>query len=871
MIRNLFHISSGNSSDRCRSGAQFQISSDLMRKDLSAIGLAMVLSGVAVFSSFAADPALVSLHGHVPAVVARGQVKPIGDLAPETEMNLSIGLPVRNPETLEHMVQLVSDPSSPVYRQYLTVKEFSERFGASEQDYQALKDFAKKHGLTVTQTSANRMLLNVKGKAGDIEKAFGVKLHHYNLPSEGRVFYAPDTEPSVPAGLAVLDISGLDNYRRAHPHLLRHSPETSLSAPVPNGASKLQSRAFNGSGPGGSYMGDDFRNAYVPGTTLNGSGQTVALVQFDGYFASDIVAYENLVGRTNIPLQNVLLDGFNGIPTGNGGEVEVSLDIEMVVSMAPALAKVILYEGNPNNLIPNDVLNQIAVDNSARQISSSWGWSGGPSATTDQIFKEMIVQGQSYFDAVGDHDAFLPGQVDDPNTVNEPSSNPFITQVGGTTLSMNGTGASYASEIVWSAGVNPDGTGEGSAGGISTFYLIPSYQTNINMAIPQGSQTHRNVPDVALTADNIYEITDAGGVITDQGGTSAASPLWAAFTALANQQAAANNNSALGFMNPALYSIANGSNYANCFHDIVTGNNTWPQSTNLFFAVPGYDLCTGLGTPDGTNLINALVVLAPTLPQPTHISPPSPPYGTNLSTFSGGNPNGTWSLFMQDDKPVNSGFVSNGWVLSLTLADIVGTAGDVQMLISPTNATALIGQSVTLSLSVTNYGPSTSTNVLVTDNLPSGVLLVSSNATLGTISTQGATLVWNVGTLAVGTGAGLTTTIQVSGVGTLVDSATVQTGTPDPNPDDSAAQAIINATPATVTLQPTVVSGSGGRSLQIGVPGPIGAGVTVVIQANSNLVSTNWVNIYTGTPPFNFIDPAASSYVHRFYRAQVIP
>lgn len=869
MIRNLFHISSGNSSGRCWSGVQSQIHSDFMRKDLSAIGLAMVLSGVAVFSSFAADPAPVSLHGHVPAVVASGRVKAIRDLAPDTEMNLSIGLPVRNSETLEHMVQSVSDPSSPVYHHYLTLKEFTDRFGPSQQDYQAVVDFAKKHGLTVTRTSANRMLLNVTGKAQDVEKTFGVKLHQYIHPTENRVFYAPDSEPSVPAGLAVLDIGGLDNYRRPHPHLLRQSPPASSPTPAQNNASKLQSRAFNGSGPGGSYMGDDFRNAYAPGTTLDGSGQTIALVQFDGYFPSDIVAYENLVGRTNIPLQNILIDGFNGVPTLTGGEVEVSLDIEMVISMAPALAKVILYEGDPFfNFHPNDVLNQIAVDNSARQVSCSWGWTGGPSATTDQIFKEMIVQGQSFFDAVGDHDAFLPGQVDDPNTDNEPSSTPYITQVGGTTLAMNGAGASYASEIVWNAGVNPDGTGEGSAGGISSFYLIPSYQTNINMAIPQGSQTHRNVPDVALTADNIYEITDAGGIISDQGGTSAASPLWAAFTALANQQAAVNGRAPMGFINPAIYSIANSSDYTNCFHDIVTGNNTWPQSPNLFFAVPGYDLCTGLGTPNGMNLINALVAV-PT--GPIHISPPSPPYGTNMSAVSGDNPNGTWSLFVQDDTPLNSGFISNGWVLSLTVGDVVGTAGDVQILISPTNTSAFIGQPVTLSLSVTNYGPSTSTNVTVIDNLPtSGAVLISSNATQGIITKEGSTLVWNVGTLAVNTGAGLNLTLQVTGAGSLVDSAIVQTGTPDPNPDDSSAVATIGGTPLSVTLVPSVAAG-GGHNLQVGVPGPIGAGVTVVIQANSNLVSTNWVNIYTGTPPFNFVDPAASSYVHRFYRAQVIP
>jgi glucuronoarabinoxylan endo-1,4-beta-xylanase len=249
-------------------------------------------------------------------------------------------------------------------------------------------------------------------------------------------------------------------------------------------------------------------------------------------------------------------------------------------------------------------------------------------------------------------------------------------------------------------------------------------------------------------------------------------------------------------------------------------------------------------------------------------TPPPPPYGTNLAALSGGNPNGPWSLFMQDDKPINSGYVSNGWILSLTLADVVGTAGDLQVLINPSNASALVGQSVALSVSVTNYGPSISTNVTVLNTLPAGAVLVSSGATQGTVSEQGATLVWNVGALAANTGAGLSLIVQSTVGGSLVDSASVQAGTPDPNPDDDSAQATINAAVANVTLVPTLV---GGHSLQIGVPGPIGAGVTVIIQANSNLISTNWLNIYTGTPPFNFTDPDASNYVRRFYRAQILP
>jgi uncharacterized repeat protein (TIGR01451 family) len=318
-------------------------------------------------------------------------------------------------------------------------------------------------------------------------------------------------------------------------------------------------------------------------------------------------------------------------------------------------------------------------------------------------------------------------------------------------------------------------------------------------------------------------------------------------------------------MNPALYTIATEPIYTNCFHDITTGNNTWSGSPNQFFAVPNYDLCTGLGTPNGTNLINELTTLSLVV---NHISPPPPPYGTNLAILQGGNPNGTWELFVQDDAPISSGYISNGWVLTLTTADIVGTVGDLELLMSTTNTSVLSGQPVTFVLTVTNYGPSVSTNVTVVNNLPSTVTLQSTNATQGSVGRTGSTLTWNVGTLAVGSGAGLVITVQTHSVGAIVNSATASAGTPDPNSDDDSASASVNVgSAAPTTLVPAFVSSN--KTFQITVSNP--PGVTVVIQANSNLISTNWVNVYTGTPPFTFTDPAASNYVSRFYRAQILP
>jgi uncharacterized repeat protein (TIGR01451 family) len=809
------------------------------------------------------------LHGHVPSAVSQLHLKSMGQLPNETSVNLAIGLPVRNADVMSNLFQQVSDPSSPNYRHYLTPDQFTAQFGPSEEDYQKVVDFAKAHGLTVTGMHPNRMVLDVRGRAADVENAFRVTLRNYHHPSENRDFFAPDTDPSVPSTLPVLDVLGLDNYRRPHPHY-HLQPSVSSLTPASAAAEQIVSgQATTGSGPNGNYIGNDFRNAYIPGSSLNGAGQTVALVQFDGYSAADIAQYESMAGRTNVPLQNVLLDGFSGAPTGNGGEVEVSLDIEMVVSMAPALAQIVLYEGNPFNFFPNDVLNRIATDDTARQISCSWGWGGGPSATTDQIFQEMALQGQTFYDAVGDSDAFTSGAnsvngVDNPFLPNAPSDSPYITQVGGTTLTMNSAGAAYSSETVWNWDIRygPAADGIGSSGGISSFYTIPSWQTNVSMALNQGSTTFRNVPDVALTADDVFVIADSGVFYTGTGGTSCASPLWAGFTALINQQATNNFLPPVGFINPALYSIGNSANYTNCFHDITTGNNTWSSSPTAFFAVSNYDLCTGLGTPNGTNLINTLTAIAATNNPFTHLSAPLPPYGGTMSALNGGNPNGNWFLFVQDDETFNSGMISNGWSVTLTTANPVGFVADDYLAMTASGTNVIPGAYVNFVIGVTNYGPSTSSNVDMLDTFPAGFTLISTNSTQGTVVPNGAGLVWEVGNMTNKAGARLNMTLQAPSTPEqdVNNLATVSSDTPDQNPADGSAFVTLNVVQAFPPVMSGAANSSGGKFL-LSVSSPSSP---VIVQGSTNLV--NWVNLSTNTPPFIYTD-SLSAYPYRFYRA----
>ena len=243
------------------------------------------------------------LTGHVPAAVKKASA--LGRLPSTNSLNLAIGLPLRDPAALSSLLQEIYDPASPNYRHYLTPEKFDERFGPTEADYQAVIAFANAHNLAVTGTHPDRMLLDVAGSVAEVESALQIKLRTYQHPTEARTFYAPDTEPSVEANVPILDISGLSNFRLPHPKHRKPVPLSRAANPKPKAT---------GSYPGGQFIGNDFRAAYVPGVTLTGAGQMVGLVEFDGYYTNDIATYRSLANLPNVPLQNVLLDGFNGIP-----------------------------------------------------------------------------------------------------------------------------------------------------------------------------------------------------------------------------------------------------------------------------------------------------------------------------------------------------------------------------------------------------------------------------------------------------------------------------------------------------------------------------------------------------------------------------
>ncbi len=615
---------------------------------------------------------LCTLTAFVPAPLAQAQdrqalptrlaapasAQPVGHLPSSQVLRLALTLPLRNQEELQRLLRQLYNPGSPNYRKFLSVQQFTEQFGPTAADYQKLTSYAESHGLTVTNTAPNRLVLDVRGPVSAIEQAFQLKMQLYRHPTENRTYYAPSVEPSVEPGIPLQGISGLNNFAPPRPVGLKRSPE----------GERVHSNQ-TGSGPGGQFLGSDMRAAYYGGTALTGTGQSIGLFEFGPYNLSDVQNYFSLVGQPlNVPIVNVLLDGVSPVCGAGCDDGEEVIDIEQAISMAPGLSSIIVYEGNDDV----DMFNQMATDNIAKQLSCSFGFLPADPASDEPIFMEFAAQGQNLFVASGDSGAF-----DANNPVFYPADDPFITDVGGTDLTTVSAGGAWQSEVAWS----------GSSGGITTDgFAIPSYQVPVINSSNQGSTTLRNLPDVAAEAntDNIFCAN--GGCFEGVGGTSLAAPRWAGFMALANEQA---GGTPIGFLNPTIYSIGQSANYDSDFHDITSGNNDNGDGTS-FNAVIGYDLVTGWGSPNGQDLLNALGP-APSGSAQNFALSPSP---ATLNLTQGGSGTATIAV-----SAIN-GF--NGAVnLRVT---VLGSPAGVTASVNPVSITGSGGATLTVSTTTATPG-----------------------------------------------------------------------------------------------------------------------------------------------------------------------
>jgi len=474
-----------------------------------------------------------------------------------------------------------------------TRDEYGVSHGADPNDLDAIEQFAHEHGLTVSERDAERRSIVVAGTAEAIQQAFGTELHQSE--SNGVTYRSRTGSLSLPASIhpAVMAVLGLDNRPVAKPHF-RKGAEQAHEGDWSTGEARGTVHAAQ-SGvtiPAGTFSPAQLAHLYNFPTSVTGTGQTIAIIELGGgYRTKDLITYFQSLNVPQPTVSAVSVDGGVNQP-GSDADGEVMLDIEVAGVVAPG-AKIVVYFAPNTDQGFHDAISKAAHDNIRKPSVISISWGGPEDSWTPQALQAMnaalqdaAALGVTVTVAAGD-DGSSDGVADGKLHVDFPASNPFVLACGGTKVQASG---SQVLEVVWNETAAREGA---TGGGVSKIIPMPAYQRNAH--VPAQPETHfagRGVPDVSGDADpttGYFVRVDGKNMII--GGTSAVAPLWAGLAALINQQL----GHAIGFVNPKLYAIPEPT-----FRDIKQGNN------GAYSAGPNWDPCTGLGSPNGVALVNAL-------------------------------------------------------------------------------------------------------------------------------------------------------------------------------------------------------------------------------------------------------------------------
>ena len=704
---------------------------------------------------------------HVREATQSGEARLLGHLPASQSMRIVLVLPLRNQTELETLLHDLYDPSSASYHKFLTVEEFTSRFGPTQEDYESVINFANSNGLTVVAASPNRLNLDVTGTIPAIEKTLNIRMNLYMHPTEGRTFYAPDREPSPNLAVQLWHISGLDNYSIPKPAGLHRN------------TSATRSNATTGSGPAASFLGSDMRAAYYGGS-LTGSGQSLGLLEYYGTDLADLNTYYSNVHQTNsVPITLLSTDGTSTSCLAARGcdDTEQTLDMTQALGMAPGLSSLIMYVGSTDSAIFNAMATHSPLN---AQLSSSWTWSPADPSTDNPYFMEFAAQGQNLFQAAGDSGLW--------NSSSEifPADDGYLTSVGGTDLTTSGSDRPWTSESAWvdgGGGISPDR------------YAIPSWQTAAAASCSACSKTYRNAPDVSANANFTFYVCADQTTCTanEYGGTSFATPMWAGYLALVNQQSVANTGRTLGFINPSLYSIGASSGYDTAFHDVTSGSNGDS-------ATVGYDPATGWGSPNGAGMLNAL--LNSSTSSPSFTLSASPAAVTVLEGNSGSS--------------TITSTVSGGFDSAITLT-ASGQPSGVTVSFSPS--------------SITGAGTSSATFKVASSTTP-GTYSITITGTSG-----GSTSTTTVSLTVTSTSAGFSISVSPSSIavsrnssGSVTVTSTVTGGF------DSAVSLSASGAPSGVTIgfSPSSITGAGKSTMTIRVSRHASTGThTITITGTS--------------------------------------
>ncbi|MHB1446246.1 MAG: S53 family peptidase [Acidimicrobiales bacterium] len=560
-----------------------------------------------LLSSDVAQPAQAATSGpgrpapfHLRAAVLPFGARPIGVPPPATPMALTLILTSKDPAGLSRLASAISDPASPEYHHFITSAQFTSRFGASAAEIASVRSALRSEGVSVAGVAADGLSLRVETTAAAAQRAFHTSLASERLAG-GRVAYANVTPATLPAGVS--GVLGLDDLARAHDFLSAGPKATETSLPVTSCSASITSTANTPAAMASAYGIDGL---YSQG--LDGSGMTVALLELADFSTADVATYASCLGISGASAGRVVVDG--GAPIGTG-TLEATADVEDVLSIAPG-ASVLAYEGPNTTSGLYDTYSAIVSQDLAQVVSTSWGMCEAQNAPNlmqaeNTLFEQAATQGQTVFAATGDsgsEDCYTPPTSTDTSLqVDDPGSQPYVTAVGGTSL----YSTSPRGETTW------DSDGGAGGGGISSVWPMPSWQTSSagaqSSGLPCGAASGycREVPDVSASADpsHGYSVYCTAGDCSGKGwgtvgGTSMASPLWAAILALADQSCTTSKRA--GLINPVLYGAGRSD-----LNDITSGTNDLTGTHPGYYdAGVGYDMATGLGSPNATALATTL-------------------------------------------------------------------------------------------------------------------------------------------------------------------------------------------------------------------------------------------------------------------------
>ncbi len=454
--------------------------------------------------------------------------------------------------------------------------EYKKRHGADPDAIKQVRAFAREFHLKVEAdaTSALRRTIQLTGTAADVQKAFGVALEQKTI--DGIEYRVREGGIQLPASLmgVVEAVVGLDNRPQAKPHFRVFKAQAASAAP-------------------GSYTPPKVAEAYGFPAKASGAGQTIGIIELGGgYRQADLTAYFKTLGLAAPAITAVSVSGGKNKPsTASSADGEVMLDIEVAASVAPGAKIAVYFTPNTDQGFLNAITTAVHdTTHKPSVISISWGgpessWTQQSMTAMDAACQSAAALGVTITVAAGDDGSTDGGK---GNNVDFPASSPHVLACGGTKLDANG--ATIVSEVVWNELANQEGA---TGGGVSNVFALPTWQANAHVPAASKSTGGRGVPDVAGDADPTTGYTiRVDGQTSVIGGTSAVAPLWAGLVAVANEQLGAQ----VGFLQPALYAAK----AASAFNDITQGNN------GAFKAGPGWDACTGLGSPNAGKLIPLL-------------------------------------------------------------------------------------------------------------------------------------------------------------------------------------------------------------------------------------------------------------------------